>query len=81
MRREGVGSQSISLKAVEQPQPLLSAETAARAPEGMRGLGGFRDASDGGCWAAVGVEGRAEALRPLGPPGPIHRPQICLAAR
>lgn len=62
--REGVRSQSISLEAVEQPQPLLNAEAAACAPEGTRGLGGCRDASDRGCWAAVGVEGRAEAPWP-----------------
>lgn len=43
------------------PTPSPCPGSRARAPGGMRGLGGRRGASDGGCWAGVGAEWRAEA--------------------
>lgn len=56
-----VSAQSISVRAEEPPQPHLHALAARGGGGGRRGLGGRRGASDGGCWAGVGAEWRAEA--------------------
>lgn len=64
-RREvGVGSQSILLRAVEQPH--LNAETAAHVwRRGLgRRVGWLQGSADGGCWAAVGAKWRDEAPEP-----------------
>lgn len=75
-REAGVGSQSILLRAVEQPH--LNAETAAhvwRRALGRR-VGGLRGSADGGCWAAVGARWRAEAPEPP-PAAPSFAWQLC----
>ena len=60
---EGVGSPSISPRAIEQPQ-LQSESVQMCELDRMHGLRGGGNVTHGDCWASVGVEQRVESLHP-----------------